>query len=513
MFFKHFKIGTRLAIAFSTVIALLLVIMVVGTASLDRMSTLMGDMVDQRYAEIALSNTIKANGDKGALIIGRLLLSSTPEQQQRYMDEYAAIRAANTENYKKFEALMQSPESKALFEEQAKARQEYGAVVRKVFDLLKAGDREAALAVYQNETSGPQQKYYALLDRMVERQAQSMAQDSAGARDSARQSKVEMALASLLAALLSAATAWYITRSITQPIGRAIAVAEAVAAGDLTCEARAESDDEVGRLMNALQNMVRSLHRIVSQVRGSADTITSAAQEMSQANRDLSGRTEQQASALQETASAMEQLTSTVRLNADHAGQASQLAVSASEVATQGGDTVGKVVASMGGIAASSQRIFEIINVIDGIAFQTNILSLNAAVEAARAGEQGRGFAVVASEVRALAQRSASAAKEIKALIDASAVQIGEGNRMAERAGATMDQVVAGIKRVSDIVADISASSREQSVGIEQVNAAIASMDTSTQKNAAMVEQGTASAQAMQDQARELAHAVSTFKL
>ena len=510
---KHFKIGTRLAMAFSTVIALLLVIMAIGALSLDRMSVLMGDMVEQRYAEIALSNTIKATADRGALVVGRLLLSTTPEEQQRYLDQYATIRTANTENYKKFEALIQSPESKALFDEQSKARQEYGAVLRKVFELLKSGDREAALAVYQNETAAPQQRYYARLDRMVERQAQRMEQDSAGARSSARDAQIEMTLASLVAVLLSAATAWYITRSITQPIGRAIAVAESVAAGNLTCEARAESDDEVGRLMNALQHMVRSLHRIVSQVRGSADTITGAAQEMSQANLDLSGRTEQQASALQETASAMEQLTSTVRLNADHAGQASQFAVSASDVATQGGETVGKVVASMGGIAASSQRIFEIVNVIDGIAFQTNILSLNAAVEAARAGEQGRGFAVVASEVRALAQRSASAAKEIKALIDASAVQVEEGNRMAEQAGATMNQVVAGIKRVSEIVAEISASSREQSQGIEQVNAAIAGMDDSTQKNAAMVEQGTASARALQDQAKELAQVVSTFKL
>jgi methyl-accepting chemotaxis protein len=248
-------------------------------------------------------------------------------------------------------------------------------------------------------------------------------------------------------------------------------------------------------------------------VRGGADANATAAHEVSQGNFDLSARTEQQASALQETASAMEQLTSAVKLSADNAGEASRSAVSASLVATRGGEVVGQVIDTMNSISTSSKRIVEIIGVIDGIAFQTNILALNAAVEAARAGEQGRGFAVVASEVRSLAQRSATAAKEIKTLIAASVEKVDEGSKMVEQAGATMQQVVTSIQHVSEIVAEISTSSREQSSGIEQVNIAILQMDDSTQKNAAMVEQGTASASAMREQAKHLTDVVGAFAL
>jgi methyl-accepting chemotaxis protein len=313
--------------------------------------------------------------------------------------------------------------------------------------------------------------------------------------------------------MLGGATAYYITQSITRPIRRAIDVAESVAAGNLTCRVDEAGKDEVGRLITALRYMVGSLHRIVSEVRSGADVIASAAQQVSAGNMDLSTRTEQQASALQETSSAMVQLTSTVKHSADSAGEANHSAMSASDVATQGGEVVGQVINTMSSIAASSKRIVEIIGVIDGIAFQTNILALNAAVEAARAGEQGRGFAVVASEVRSLAQRSALAAKEIKTLIDASVNQVDEGSKMVEQAGVTMQQVVASIKRVSDIVAEISTSSREQSVGIEQVNTAIVQMDDSTQRNAALVEQSTASARSLQEQAQQLTNVVRAFAL
>ena len=513
MNFSNLKIGSRLALAFSVVIALLLVVLGVAISVMNGLSNVMDGVVDDRYAQIALSNKIKSTGDRGAITLGRILLATTPEQLKKYMDEYAAIRASNTENLANFEKLLHSEETKAIFDEQSKARKEYGVVVRKVFDLMAADKRAEAMAVYQDEMAGPQAKYYALIDKMVGQQAQSMVSDVADAKDNSRLAKIQMIGVSVLAVLLGVGTAYYITRSITRPIQRAITLAESVAAGDLTFQVQVEGTDEVGRLTSALQRMVDSLHRIVSEVRTGADTIATAAHEVSQGNMDLSSRTEQQASALEETASAMEQLTSAVKLSADSASQADKLAVSASTVATQGGEAVGQVIDTMSSIADSSKRIVEIIGVIDGIAFQTNILALNAAVEAARAGEQGRGFAVVASEVRGLAQRSALAAKEIKTLIDASASQVDEGSKMVKQAGETMHQVVASIKHVSDIVAEISASSREQSMGIEQVNAAILQMDDSTQKNAAMVEQGTASASALQDQAKQLTHVVQAFAL
>jgi len=510
---SNFKIGSRLGLAFALVIVLLLTIVGMATSVLGGLGDVMANLVDDRYAQIALSNEIKSVGDRGAITIGRILLATDPDQLKKYTDDYAVIRAANTQNLANFEKLLHTPESKAIFDEQTRARKEYGLVVRKVFDLMAADKRADAMAAYQNEMAGPQARYYALIDKMVALQARNMEADVAAARESARNAKILMAVVSTLAVLVGITTAYRITRSITDPIRRAITLAESVAAGKLTCQIQVEGKDEVGRLIGALHRMVASLHRIVSEVRTGADTIATAAHEVSQGNADLSARTEQQASALQETASAMEQLTSAVKLSADSAGEADKSAISASTVATQGGEVVGRVIDTMNSIATSSRRIVEIIGVIDGIAFQTNILALNAAVEAARAGEQGRGFAVVAAEVRSLAQRSALAAREIKTLIDASVDQVDAGSKMVEQAGLTMEQVVASIRHVSQIVAEISASSREQSVGIEQVNAAILQMDDSTQRNAAMVEQGTASARALRDQASQLTEVVSAFAL
>ncbi|WP_238345971.1 methyl-accepting chemotaxis protein, partial [Luteimonas saliphila] len=256
---------------------------------------------------------------------------------------------------------------------------------------------------------------------------------------------------------------------------------------------------------------VDRLADIVGQIRTGSDAINSAASEIAAGNDDLSRRTEQQAASLEETASSMEELTSTVRQNADNARQANQLAIGAVDVASQGGEVVGKVVQTMSAISESSNRIADIIGVIDGIAFQTNILALNAAVEAARAGEQGRGFAVVAAEVRSLAQRSAGAAKEIKTLITDSADKVRHGNDLVDQAGRTMGEIVTSVKRVTDIIADISAASQEQSAGIEQVNQAITQMDESTQQNAALVEEATAAARSMEQQAGQLVQTVAVF--
>ena len=301
--------------------------------------------------------------------------------------------------------------------------------------------------------------------------------------------------------------------SVTRPLHEAVEVAGAVAKGDLTRRIEVKSSDEVGKLLHALKDMNDSLTGIVTEVRDTTESITTASQEIAQGNADLSQRTEEQASSLEETASSMEELTSTVRQNTENARQANQLANSASDIAVKGGQVVGDVVHTMASISDSSRKIVDIISVIEGIAFQTNILALNAAVEAARAGEQGRGFAVVAGEVRNLAQRSAAAAKEIKTLIDDSVNKVEVGSRQVDQAGATMTEIVQAVKRVTDIMAEIAAASNEQSAGIEQVNQAIAQMDETTQQNAALVEEAAAAAEAMQEQAQVLLHAVSVFRL
>jgi len=302
-------------------------------------------------------------------------------------------------------------------------------------------------------------------------------------------------------------------RAISGPLNASVRIAQGVAAGDLTQQITITSNDETGQLLQALKDMNDSLINTVGKVRQGTETIGVASREIAAGNGDLSSRTESQASSLEETASSMEELTATVKQNADNARQANQLVVSASDFAVKGGNVVGQVVQTMGSIKESSRKIVDIIGVIDGIAFQTNILALNAAVEAARAGEQGRGFAVVAAEVRNLAQRSAGAAKEIKALIGDSVEKVDTGSRLVDEAGQTMEQIVTSVKHVADIMSEITAASQEQSAGIGEINQAITQMDEMTQQNAALVEQAAAAAESMQEQAALLAEAVAAFKL
>ncbi|WP_334187208.1 methyl-accepting chemotaxis protein [Noviherbaspirillum sp.] len=318
---------------------------------------------------------------------------------------------------------------------------------------------------------------------------------------------------SAIALVVGMALSILLARSITTPLGEAVKFARRVTTGDLTGHIAVKSRDETGQLMLALQEMNENLARIVTRVRSGTDQIATGSTQIAAGNQDLSSRTEQQASSLGETATSMEELTSTVKQNAANAQQANTLAVSAAEVASEGGQVIAQVVDTMGAINESSKKVVDIISVIDSIAFQTNILALNAAVEAARAGEQGRGFAVVASEVRNLAQRSAAAAKEIKVLIDASVEKVENGSKLVDQAGATMTNIVECVRRVTDIIADITAASQEQTSGIEQVNIAIAQMDQVTQQNAALVEQATAASASMQDQAAQLAQVVNVFKL
>ena len=303
------------------------------------------------------------------------------------------------------------------------------------------------------------------------------------------------------------------SRTITRPLRRAVAATRAVASGDLAVAIESKGSDEIAELLRALGDMQASLARVVVDVRANSESVASASAQISSGNNDLSARTEQQAAALQQTAASMEELGSTVRQNAENAQQANQLALNARSVASAGGDTVNRVIATMKGINDSSRRIVEIIGVIDGIAFQTNILALNAAVEAARAGEQGRGFAVVASEVRSLAQRSADAAKQIKGLISASVERVDQGSTLVDQAGVTMTEIVASVGRVTDIIGEISAATTQQSTGVAQIGEAVAQMDQATQRNAALVEQSAAAAESLTAQAQRLVQAVAVFKL
>jgi methyl-accepting chemotaxis protein len=388
--------------------------------------------------------------------------------------------------------------------------------IAKASELYLAAKPEDATRVMVKEIRPVQKKWMEALDQLGQLEDKQNAQSQVDAEDAFKNARNFMLALLALAVAMGVAAAWVITRGLLKQLGGepsyTAKIAGSIAHGDLSIAIESKQSDR-GSLLVEMKEMRNSLVDIVSQVRRGTETIGTASREIAAGNIDLSSRTELQASSLEKTASAMERLTGTVKQNADNAREANQLAATASDVASKGGQVVSQVVDTMGSINDSANKIVDIIGVIDGIAFQTNILALNAAVEAARAGEQGRGFAVVASEVRNLAQRSAAAAKEIKALIGDSVEKVERGSKLVGQAGVTMDEVVASVKRVTDIMGEIANASAEQSAGIEQVNHSIIEMDSMTQQNAALVEEAAAAAQSLQDQAGELARVVSIFKL
>ncbi|MDO8176835.1 MAG: methyl-accepting chemotaxis protein [Undibacterium sp.] len=507
------KIGQKLGLSFSAVISLLLILAFTAFYGVQQLTKDLEIMAKDRYPKIVLAHTIKDELNENARNVRNILLIKDSETLK---GEYANIEESTrivTQALEKLDKSVTSEKGRAELTELVNIRTKYSESRGKFLTMTRAGKMEEAQAVLLDETRPLQLKYFDILDRLIAYQASLMEASEIASEVLAKETSLIIVVLALASALIAATLAWLTTRGITRPLGEAVSFARQVANGDLTQTIAVTSKDETGLLIQALNEMNSSLVGIVGQVRSGTDTIATASSQIAAGNLDLSSRTEEQASSLEETASSMEELTSTVKQNADNARQANKLAESASDVAIRGGAVVSEVVDTMGAINASAKKIVDIIGVIDGIAFQTNILALNAAVEAARAGEQGRGFAVVATEVRTLAQRSAAAAKEIKVLIDDSVDKVNTGSKLVDQAGSTMTEIVESVKRVTDIMGEITAASQEQTSGIDQINTAIMQMDEVTQQNASLVEEAAAAAESLQDQAKHLTQVVSVFKM
>jgi methyl-accepting chemotaxis protein len=513
---KNMKVGTKLIAGF---LLISLLGAIVGGIGIRNMS-IINDKASELYQKELLGISYIKEANINLIYVGRALgntlLVSTPEERKQYFTIVDTSLKDFKINMDQARPLFYSAEGKKLM---ADFDNEYAQYLPMLAELSKRIEAEplnqenAAVTYFLNTFRNKVNTLDNLMTNLSELKENNGAQADQETTRLYESSWLFMIILVVGSTLSGLALGILLTRSITRPLVRAVTIAQTVASGDLTSQITVDSKDETGMLLAALQDMNANLVNIVGEVRGGTDTIASAANQIATGNLDLSSRTEEQASSLEETASSMEELTSTVKQNAGNARQANQLAASASEVAEKGGAVVARVVDTMDAITESSRKIVDIIGVIDGIAFQTNILALNAAVEAARAGEQGRGFAVVASEVRNLAQRSAAAAKEIKLLIDTSVEKVDVGSQLVGEAGTTMTDIVQSIKRVTDIMSEISAASEEQTAGIEQINQAVAQMDEVTQQNAALVEEAAAASQSMQDQASKLTEVVSVFKL
>jgi len=521
MSLNDLRVATRLGVGYGVMSLMLLVVTVLGLNRMAYIKSQADEITKVNNVEAHLAAAMDLTVTERALALRNLFLLESEnkkevqmevdrvgEQAKKYADAQRELGtmfaniAGTTEKEK--ELLKQIAEQAAL------AAPYYPRAVQLALD----GKKDEGYKLVRFEFRPVQKKWWALLRELSayeQKQSDAALIEADAAYRSARSLMITFGVLALAMAVLAA---WLISRSLLRQLGGepadAVAIAGRIASGDLAVPIDTRIGDETS-LMHAMRSMRDSLAHIVDQVRTGTDTIATASAQIAAGNFDLSARTEEQASSLEETASSMEEMTSAVKQNADNARQANSLAVSASHVAEKGGNVVSQVVSTMGAINQSAQKIVEIIGVIDGIAFQTNILALNAAVEAARAGEQGRGFAVVATEVRNLAQRSAAAAKEIKALISDSVEKVDSGNKLVEEAGATMHEVVDSIKRVTDIMSEIVAASEEQAAGIDQVNRAMTQMDGVTQQNAALVEEAAAAAQSLREQADHLTEVVGVF--
>jgi methyl-accepting chemotaxis protein-1 (serine sensor receptor) len=511
---NNLKISTRLLLLLSIFSALLIAIGAMGLTGIMRANEALHTVyVDRTLPMETLSNVLLMQLRNRQLVADSLL----DPTEETYARNSASIESNIAEITKLWDSYMSSaltPEEKALADVVTQARSAYVQQgLRPAIAALKANDWAETSRINVELLAPLYTKLRTTLEPLVKLQVSEAKKEY----DNGVARYETFRLIAIASIVLGLALGWIfglaLLRSLSRSLNNAVKIAHAVAKGDLTQTIYSNGKDEVAQLLKALEAMTQSLVSVVSNVRQGSEGVATASAEIAQGNNDLSARTEQQASALEQTAASMEELGSTVRQNADSARTANQLAVSASTIAVEGGNVVGQVVETMRDINASSRKISDIISVIDGIAFQTNILALNAAVEAARAGEQGRGFAVVASEVRSLAGRSADAAKEIKSLINASVERVEHGTSLVDQAGVTMAEVVSSIKRVTDIMGEISAASNEQALGVAQVGEAVSQMDQTTQQNAALVEEMAAAASSLKSQAQELVQTVAVFHL
>nr|WP_315230378.1 methyl-accepting chemotaxis protein [uncultured Albidiferax sp.] len=512
-FLSKLSITQRLSVGFAMILLLCCISIVIGIVKLNasaqttqyilgspiQTERLVGDWYRDIHTSVRRTTAIAKSSD--------------PSLASYFAQDAAIASERSSKAQKTLEPLMKTDAEKALFAAIGVARKNYVEARDAVSALKKEGKSDEANQLLEQKFTPAGKAYLDALEALVQAQRQDIDRQTQSMADSTTQGRNLLIAVGTLSLLFGVGSAWRLAGSITQPLAEANRAAQRVAAGDLTGRIATQRQDEVGQLVTSLQAMQANLVRVVGSVRQGSESVSTASAEIAEGNHDLSARTESQAAALEQTAASMQELSSTVRQNADSARQANQLALQASSVATQGGAVVGQVVQTMKGINDSSQKISDIIGVIDSIAFQTNILALNAAVEAARAGEQGRGFAVVASEVRSLAGRSAEAAKEIKVLISASVERVAQGTTLVDQAGTTMAEVVSAIRRVSDIVGEISAASTEQSAGVSQIGEAVTQMDQATQQNAALVEEMAAAASSLQHQASDLVQVVAQFKL
>jgi methyl-accepting chemotaxis protein len=511
------KIGTKLTLSFALLVLLLCVVSGVSILRIQSINERITEILDNRYVKANLSAHISQTVSVQARQLQNAIIGANdPEEVRRSLDNIEQATVENNETLAKLKKMLNSGKGQDLFQSMAGSLAKYTDVRNESIRLLKEGKLDEAGSHFLKAARPAQKESITAINAMIAFQSEQMTQAGVQAAADGRSAVWTTITIAVLAATLSVFMGFMLTRGLTRQLGgepgEVVRIAAAIAEGDLDVEIHTRSDD-TGSILAAMRSMRDRLGEVVGQVRRSSDSIASGSTQIATGNLDLSQRTEEQACNLQQTAASMEQLISSVRQNAATASQVNQLAADASAAAVNGGKVVAQVVATMQDIAASSKQIADIIGVIDGIAFQTNILALNAAVEAARAGEQGRGFAVVASEVRSLAQRSASAATEIKVLIGGSVEKVDAGAQQACHAGASMEEIVAQIQRVSQLIDDISNATSEQSIGIDQVGDAVGHLDQVTQQNAALVEESTAAAESLRVQAAQLARVVNIFKL
>jgi methyl-accepting chemotaxis protein len=513
---RDIKLATLLGGSFAIVLFIGFVLAIVGRSELNAQSRAMKDMITDNIQSLALIHEYKDNMDAVSISTRNLILLNNQADVENEVAKIKEIILRNTEIMKLFEPHVITDHEKELWGNIAQARANSLVASKRAIELASSSQKEQARDIILSQIAPAQKKLIHEIDNMIQYQEQDMVRVANDAQANAESAGAFMLMLAFIAVLVGGGITWFITRHIKAQLGGepqyAVFIAQQVAHGNLDIDV-AIQDKDTDSLLAAMRSMCLSLTKTVSEVRHSSETIATSAHEIATGNTDLSQRTEEQASSLQQTAASMEQISQAIRHNNDTVREATQLATTASDTAAKGSDVVSNVITTMDDITESSRKIGDIISVIDGIAFQTNILALNAAVEAARAGEQGRGFAVVAGEVRALAQRSASAAKEIKELITESMQKIESGSQLVSHAGVTMDDIVTQASHVAGLIKEIGVTTVEQESGIDQISQAIHQLDRVTQQNSALVEQSAVAASCQREQAGNLVELMSVFSL